>query len=25
MQRNVLARELLRGFAAAVEAVGRPG
>lgn len=25
MQRNQLARELLRGFAAAVEAVGRPG
>jgi hypothetical protein len=25
MQRNELARELLRGFAAAVEAVGRPG
>jgi hypothetical protein len=25
MQRNELARELLRGFAAAVEGVGRPG
>jgi hypothetical protein len=25
MQRNELARELLRGFAAAVEAIGRPG
>ena len=25
LQRNQLARELLRGFAAAVEAVGRPG
>jgi hypothetical protein len=25
MQRNELARELLRGFASAVEAVGRPG
>jgi len=25
MTKNQLARELLRGFAAAVEAVGRPG